>query len=218
MIKAVFIDYTGTIVEKDGKELKDVVMRLCKNSHIHEPKDVMELWWKLIRKYEEDSYGGHYLTEDEIVHEALKDMVKQINLNDDLEELHGLVQSFWINAPLFSDAKIFFENCPLPIYIISNISIEYIEKSIKNKKIFPKGIVCADMAHAYKPHKELFEKALEISGYSSDEVIHIGDSYGSDVQGALSSGIKPILIDRSGDKKYEDIIIIQDLTEVLNLL
>ena len=44
------------------------------------------------------------------------------------------------------------------------------------------------MVRACKPHRELFDKALEVSGCNADEVLHIGDSYGSDVLGARAAG------------------------------
>ena len=55
-----------------------------------------------------------------------------------------------------------------------------------------------NMVNAYKPHREIFEKALEISGCRADKVIHIGDSVTSDGNGAFNTGITPILLDRRG--------------------
>ena len=89
---------------------------------------------------------------------------------------------------------------------------------MKRNRLCPTGIVCADMVRAYKPHKELFEKALDVSGFRADQVIHIGDSFQSDVQGAASAGIQPVLLQRSGNRRYEGITTVQALYEVLDLL
>jgi putative hydrolase of the HAD superfamily len=71
------------------------------------------------------------------------------------------------------------------------------------------------MVRAYKPHRELFEKALEISGCSADEVMHIGDSYISDVPGAREAGITPVLIQRDVTSTCpDDCIVIHSLEEV----
>ena len=102
-----------------------------------------------------------------------------------------------------------------PVYVLSNNSMEYVEKSMKIKGLLPAGIICADMARTYKPHKELFEKALEVSACKADEVIHIGDSYGSDVQGALSAGIRPVLLQRTGETIYTDVTLVRSLSEVI---
>ena len=74
------------------------------------------------------------------------------------------------------------------------------------------------MVKAYKPHREIFEKALEFSGYAPHEVIHIGDSVISDVNGAFDTGIIPCLFDRSGTKKSEKYMVCSSLIEVLEKL
>lgn len=71
---------------------------------------------------------------------------------------------------------------------------------------------------AYKPHRELFEYALRVCGCDAEEVIHIGDSIASDVKGALTAGITPILIDRCGTGSYTECRVVNKLTEVLELL
>ena len=88
------------------------------------------------------------------------------------------------------------------------------EKSLTSKGVFPAGIICADMVRAYKPHKEIFEKALEISQNKAEDVIHIGDSYSSDVQGALAAGIKPILLQRKNAVEYAGIHCVGSLEEI----
>ncbi len=47
-----------------------------------------------------------------------------------------------------------------------------------------------------KPHREIFRWALEQAHAEPDEVIHVGDHLDADVQGALGTGIEPVLIDR----------------------
>ena len=71
-------------------------------------------------------------------------------------------------------------------------------------------------AKAYKPHRELFDKALEISGCLPEEVIHVGDSLSSDVEGAKRAGIRPVLLDRKGKAAPEGVSVIRSLTELLN--
>ncbi|MCB7303913.1 HAD family hydrolase [Bariatricus massiliensis] len=218
MLKGIFIDYTGTTVQETGKEIEEVVMRICRSSDLHEPKEAVALWWKWLKEYEEKSYKETYLTEDEIVDRVLEHLKKDINLRENFEELHRLFQQFWIHAPAFPEVRDFFERCPLPIYIISNNGIQYLEKAMEDKGLTPAGLVCADMVKAYKPHRELFEKALEVSGFSADEVLHVGDSYSSDIIGAKSAGITPILVQRTGGKTYPDVTIVRNLMEVLPLI
>lgn len=218
MIKAVFMDYTGTIIQEGGKEIKETIMRMCKNSTLHDPVALLKEWWDVIKKYEAKSYGASYLTEDEIADKVLNHFVDRFDLKENLEELHRLIQGFWVNAPIFSDVREFFNKCPIPIYVISNNGIQYVSQAMEINALSPAGIVCADMVRAYKPHKELFEKALEVSGCRADEAVHVGDSYQSDVLGALAVGIKPILIERKGDREYPGVTVVRKLSEVLDWL
>lgn len=217
MLKAMFVDYTGTIIEEGGPAMQELVWRAYKNSDIESPQAMIALWWKLLKENEQDSYGDSFVTEDEIVDRILNTLVKEIHLKDDLNELHELCRQFWMYAPAFPDTGEFFEKCALPIYIISNNAARYIEEGMKDKGLAPAGIICGDMVRAYKPHRELFEKALKISGCAADEVIHIGDSLSSDVLGAQSAGIRPVLIDRKGERKAAGVTVIHSLPEALDL-
>ena len=148
MIKAVFIDYTGTITREDGAVSMEVVKRCYGNSDAKSPQEALTYWWGNLKKYEEAAY--------------------QVAMDDN--DLH------------------------------------------------PAGIICGDMARAYKPHGELFEKALEVSGCKAEEVIHVGDSVASDVKGAQSAGIRPILLDRTGTKTVPGVTVIQSLAELTERL
>lgn len=51
---------------------------------------------------------------------------------------------------------------------------------------------------AEKPDAAIFHTALEQSGVTAEEAVHIGDSITSDVEGAQAVGIRPVLLDRAG--------------------
>lgn len=119
MVKSVFIDYMGTTVDERSSEMAEIVRRICKNSNIHDPKQVQQFILDNRRRYEADSYLDTYLTEDEIVTRLVWDMEAQIELRADPTVLRDLIHSHWINAPVFPDARTFFDRCPVPIYIIT---------------------------------------------------------------------------------------------------
>ena len=216
-MKAVFIDYSGTITQESGPDIEQVIFRCCKNSDIKDPLQLTAYWWQRLKEFETASYLETFITEDEIVDKLLEELAKEYHLRENLSELHKLFQNFWMYAPIFEDVKEFFEKCPLPIYIVTNNGIQYIQVCMDRSGLKPAGIICGDMAKAYKPHRELFDKALEISGCRPQEVIHIGDSLSSDVAGAKNAGILPVLLDRKGKASSDDgTIVIRSLPELLN--
>lgn len=200
MIKAVFLDYTGTIIEEGGPDGMEMLKRCWKNSDIESMEAMLAYWWKLIKAYEAVSYKESYITEDEIVDRALAECAEKIHLKENFAELHRLCQRFWMYAPAFPDTKEFFDKCSVPIFVISNNGLSYVEEGMRDKDLHPAGIICGDMVRAYKPHEEIFLKALEVSGLNAEEVIHIGDSVTSDVAGAVRAGITPVLLDEGTEK------------------
>lgn len=218
MVKAVFMDYTGTIIQEKGADLEKLVSRIWKNSQLETTEETVRYWWSLLKRMEEKSYGDAFLTEDEIVDCLLEQLGREKGLNDDFSELHKLFQRFWMYAPVFDDVKDFFEQCKLPVYIITNNGACYVEECLRHNQLKAAGIISGEMVKAYKPHREVFAYALEKSGCSAKEVVHIGDSVVSDVNGAAAAGITPILIDRKGKEQCLKYKVIHRLTETLEYL
>ncbi len=50
-----------------------------------------------------------------------------------------------------------------------------------------------------KPHKRIFQEALNRSKVDSYEAVHVGDQIESDIKGAENAGLQPILLDRDGN-------------------
>ena len=50
-----------------------------------------------------------------------------------------------------------------------------------------------------KPHPPIFLAALSKAGVEPHEALHVGDQVTSDIQGARSVGINPVLLDRDGN-------------------
>ncbi|CAN5580315.1 HAD-IA family hydrolase [soil metagenome] len=77
-----------------------------------------------------------------------------------------------------------------------------------------------------KPHRGIFDHALELTGVAPERAIHVGDSYSADVAGARSAGITPVLIDRRHVDEWpelpipdgDDVPVIRDLWGLLELI
>lgn len=218
MIKVVFIDYMGTTVDEHGQEMGEIVRHICKNSAVHDPKQVQRFILDNRRRYEADSYLDRYLTEDEIAEQIVSDAEEQIGLADDRTALIGLIRSHWVNAPVFPDAPGFFERCPVPIYIITNNGLPYMEQALRRNGLKAVGVVSGNTVRACKAHREIFDEVLRVSGCGSDEAVHIGDSYDTDVLGARGAGIRPVLLLRGRDQRHDDVEAMDDLTQVLSLI
>lgn len=91
------------------------------------------------------------------------------------------------------------------IYAASNgiydMQINRLKKSNLDK--YFKDIFVSDKMSYEKPDKRFFEKIINITKYSNNNLIMIGDSIKSDIIGAKNSGIKSIYFNK-GNKKISD--------------
>ena len=80
----------------------------------------------------------------------------------------------------------------------------------------PAGIFTSEDAKSYKPRKELFEYALKVTGLQPEQVIHIGDSLGSDIKGAYTLEIDTIWINRNNKQVPKGVLSVGNLLEVFD--
>ena len=76
-------------------------------------------------------------------------------------------------------------------------------------------------AEAGKPHERIFNIALDALGVKPEESMHVGDSYGCDVIGALGVGIRPVWIEQNQTApadKPDDLLVINTLSDLLNIV
>ena len=76
--------------------------------------------------------------------------------------------------------------------------------------------------HGYmKPHRSIFDAALERAKVRADEAMMVGDSFKHDIEGALNAGWRAVLLKRSGEVPYQlpaDLPVITALAELPALL
>jgi putative hydrolase of the HAD superfamily len=89
----------------------------------------------------------------------------------------------------------------LPLYVVSNwdVALEGVLDDLGWIRYFD-GIVASAKVGSEKPDRTIFEEALRRAGLAErrDRVVHVGNDPVSDVEGAVSSGIDAVLIDREG--------------------
>lgn len=217
MIKAVFLDYTGTIVQEGGEDLEELIRRVTASSNFASPQEAVQWWFSTLADMESHAYQDTFVSEQELSLRVLEKAAREKGLKEDLLQLQQLNMNFWMYAPMFSDAQLFFDQCPLPIYIVSNNAPEHIRICLHRNNLHVNGIISASEVRAYKPRRELFAKALEKAGVSGPEAVMIGDSF-LDMEGAQTVDMVPVLLDRHRSQKDAPYRTIHSLQEALRLL
>lgn len=216
MKKYILLDYTGTIIEQAGPDIEQMIYRVTTHSDFPSARDALRFWFTELDRLEHESRGASFVDEDTLCLRLLDLCAEKFGLREDHEALHLLNQGLWRRGPVYPDAAEFMKTSRLPICVITNNAAGYVEENLQNNDLHPAHIVSAEDVRAYKPYPEIFERALEITGCTPDEVIHIGDSYTSDVLGANAAGIEAILVDREGRFKgeAEGLRVLRSLEEV----
>lgn len=216
MLKAIFTDFYGTVVHEDGEVIRKVSQEICATGKVNDISEVGSYWWNEFQTSFNRAYGYSFETQRKLEYKSLEKTIQHFNSSANAEALSNLMFDHWIKPPIFEESKQFFEMCPVPIYVVSNIDRDDVFQAIKYHNLRPTGVFTSEDAKAYKPRSELFEFALNNVGLSAGEVLHIGDSLSSDVKGASSIGINAIWVNRSNREVPTDIIAVRNLLEVYN--
>ena len=216
-IKALFADFYGTIVHEDGEVIKKITDIIQKTGVVKDKSEVDSFWWKDFQTMFQNSYGDTFETQRALEEKSLEHTLAKFQSTANAKELSNLMFEHWIKPPIFEDSKEFFEKSLVPIYIVSNIDTDDINQAIEYHNLKPAGVFTSEDARAYKPRKELFELALNRTGFAPDEVIHIGDSISSDVKGASALGIHTLWLNRFGKEVLDGVKSISSLLQVLQL-
>ena len=103
--------------------------------------------------------------------------------------------------------------------VISNWDAS-LESLIRGMNLLPyfDEVIASAVVGCRKPHKAIFEIAVERMGFTAGQCVHVGDLPEADGLGAQEAGLRPILIDRAdafGDEPYERVGMLTDLVSLL---
>ncbi len=71
---------------------------------------------------------------------------------------------------------------------------------------------------AWKPNPRIFDRALELTGSSPENIIYVGDNYYADIGGAKNAGIQPVLLDEKGLFPEAECPVISRLEELVEII
>ncbi len=214
MKNAVFLDFYGTVVFEDGESIERISKIIQATGEVDDISEVGSYWWNEFYAMFVNAYGENFRTQREIELQSLAKTVEYFNSSADAVQLSNEMFAYWQKPPIFEESKAFFEKCPMPIYIVSNIDTEDIREAIKFHGLTPATVFTSEDAKSYKPRKELFEYALNATGLKPEQVVHIGDSMSSDVEGASALGIDTVWLNRRNRDVPEGVCSVGNLLEV----
>lgn len=218
MTRGVFLDFYGTVVHEDGDIIREITRIIIDTGSTGSAEDIGRFWWEQFQGMCAAAHGESFETQRELEVRSLRNTIECFGSSADFGELSGRMFAYWRSPDIFEDSKAFFERCPVPIYILSNIDTHDIKAALEYHQLAPAGVFTSEDARAYKPRGELFRLALESTGLTPGEVIHAGDSISSDVRGAGQAGIPAVWLNRAGRAVPEGVESAGSLLQVLGFI
>jgi 2-haloacid dehalogenase/putative hydrolase of the HAD superfamily len=195
--RALLLDFYGTVVQEDTVPISGICDRVARASRQGATsREVGAYWGRRFNQLCSQSHGGAFRSQREVERISLQEVLQHFDADLDGERLNQALYEYWMCPALFPESKSVIAQCSLPICLISNIDEGDLRAALCHTGLSFDCIVTSDRCRAYKPRPEPFRRALSILGMSSGEVLHAGDSLGSDVQGAKDMGIRVLWVNR----------------------
>ena len=211
MVKAVFLDFYGTVVHEDGEVIKKIIRIIMETGCVNDKQRVGAFWWNEFQTMFMNAHGADFATQRDLEYRSLEKTCKEFHSTADAVELSEMMFAHWIKPPIFGESKEFLETCPVPVYIVSNIDTSDLQSALDYHGLKPAGVFTSEDARSYKPRKEIFQLALRSVGLDGSDVVHIGDSLSSDVKGGNACGLHTIWLNRSGKEIPNGVVAIDHL-------
>jgi len=197
--RAVTLDFYGTVVHDDEKPLTEICHRVAAASPgSTTPREVIAYWSRSFGHWCARSHGPAFRTQREIERESLQEALSHFQLALDVEALSAALYEHWAHPALWPESVEVLSQCDVPLCIVSNIDEADLQAALVHNELFFEHIVTSEGCRAYKPRGEMFGRALQLLDLPASEVLHVGDSLGSDVRGAKEAGMPVLWVNRKG--------------------
>lgn len=221
--RAVLLDFYGTVVEEDGAPIARVCDEIARaSSKTATSKEVSSYWGRVFNEICLRSHGSTFRYERELEQESLQEVLAHFDAHLDSRKFSHILYDYWTRPTVFPESKDVIAECRVPICLLSNVDNADLSSALKHSGLSFDLIVTSEDCRAYKPRPEPFEEALSLLRLSSEEVLHVGDSLGSDVRGAKALGIPVLWVNRKGRKipagHERPDYVSTDLTGILDIL
>ena len=195
--KAILLDFYGTVVEEDDVYIQNICQQITEASAQNPTiSEVGSYWSRVFHEMCGQSFGDSFQLQRKLERNSLEQVLRYFQANLDSAELSQILIDYWARPTIFPESKMSLSQCKVPICLVSNIDNQELYSALKHNDLSFEWIITSEDCRSYKPRPEMFVQALSHLGLDRTEVMHVGDSLGSDVKGAKSLGIPIMWINR----------------------
>jgi YjjG family noncanonical pyrimidine nucleotidase len=227
--KYIFIDLDDTIWDfhtNARNSLEEMYIQRKLDKHFENFDEFFRIYAKRnIELWE--AYGKGEITQEYLKAERFRYPLSKMGIND--EELAGEIGHHYLEIlpnqkelmpGALETLDYLYERYPLTL--ISNGFKETQHRKLKSAGIehYFQHIVLSEEARALKPDPVIFEYAMQLNQAKPEECIMIGDSYASDIKGAMNAGIDQVYFPLAGIQNADQpaTFCITQLCQLRNIL
>jgi len=223
-IKHIFFDLDHTIwdFDKNSKEtLGEIFVELELGNHVQSFDRFLKKYKEINKRYW-NLYRQNLVTKEQVREGRFRDTLNFFNIenyNELSDELsHQYVTLGPTKTNLFPHAHQVLAqlNKEYEMHIITNgfVEVQHVKLQNSDLKKYFDVIVCSEETGKKKPHKDVFNLALQKAGTIPEESVMIGDSYEADIIGAQRSGMKAIWFNPNNEIAKKPVPEINCLSEL----
>ena len=90
MIKAIFMDYTGTMVREDEPYTRELIKYFATHSNVHDPKEILGIVWSKVKEYESESFGDSFVGLEERTRRILSFCAENCGFTGDMDYMESM--------------------------------------------------------------------------------------------------------------------------------
>jgi len=226
--KHLFFDLDNTLFDFDASE--KLVLTELYNNHLLESdfsscQEFISIYESINKSLWAD-YRAHKINKESVKYGRFRETLLHNNIeNESLARYMGdyFVKKCTENDTLVDGAKEVITTLydKYNLHIVSNgfVEAQYRKLELTGLSPYFKGITLSEEIKTQKPNRQFFEHALKNVNARKSESLVIGDSWESDIEGALNFGIDAIYFSYYGERpRKEEIKTIFKLNELLTIL
>lgn len=199
MIRHVIFDCFGTLINTGDGSIKAVECILSNVGASVDPRTFYAEWKKAKRRM---MNGCAFRNEKTLFALSLGETFEKYGISADASvEVQPMICSLFADRVAFPDVYSTLERLKakgLDIAIGSTTDTDSLIYYLDKNNIRIPYIYTSEDMQVYKPDAGFYETILKRTGWKAEECLFVGDSYGDDVKGPKTAGMKSVLVDRKG--------------------
>lgn len=218
MLSAVTFDCYGTLIDWESG-FKQAVREILKGRSETPPIDPL---WEKWRQTERSKCQGPYKPYHTIVAESFEEALGDLGFSVKQDDGNRIVQRFSTWGP-FPDVSATLKVLKgrFRLFIISNCDDELLNLSLLKTGIQFDGTMTATRARVYKPHPDIFRKAIEVLQLDPPQTLHVAVGGIDELKTARELGFQVAWLKRSEAARHPGIepdYTVPSLSVLLELL